>query len=445
MINIVVALGYPFSENEGGRTSHWGIIMGILLLQCGYSGQIQLRKPAEAGPQANISLIILIIIALGGPKHAIHILGFIAVLLKSLHIVSHQCRSGMFRRPTSELIMDGEFLYHIFFGLFCIAGLLIHPFAYSILLFDVAYREETLMNVIRSVTRNGRSIILTAILGIILCYLFSIVGYVYFRNDFVVDVDSINSNDSDIAEFGSTSVMTSEGGGGGDGGDDAKEHVCDTLLMCIITTLNQGLRNGGGIGDVLRSPSKTEPLYTVRVLYDLIFYFVIIVILLNLIFGVIIDTFADLRSEKQSKEDTLRNTCFICGLKRSAFDNKSVTFEYHIKKEHNMWNYIYFLVLLTKKDQTEFTGSECYVSRALKERKLEWFPRLRTSSLDTVDSDSSAFEIKKLSSLLEDTKEDLKIVYTDIKALKQRNEMKKQRVALHIPAPPTLLPTPMHI
>lgn len=217
--------------------------------------------------------------------------------------------------------------------------------------------------------------------------------------------------------------------------------------MCIITTLNQGLRNGGGIGDVLRAPSKTESLYTVRVLYDLIFYFVIIVILLNLIFGVIIDTFADLRSEKQHKEDTLRNTCFICGLPRSAFDNKSVTFEHHIKKEHNMWNYIYFLVLLNKKDQTEFTGSECYVSRALRERKLEWFPRLRTSSLDTVDADSSAFEIKKLSTLLEDTKEDLKTVCTDMKAL-QRNvklqELKKQRVALHIPAPPSLLPTPMN-
>lgn len=26
--------------------------------------------------------------------------------------------------------------------------------------------------------------------------------------------------------------------------------------MCIITTLNNGLRNGGGIGDVLRKPSS---------------------------------------------------------------------------------------------------------------------------------------------------------------------------------------------
>ena len=50
-----------------------------------------------------------------------------------------------------------------------------------------------------------------------------------------------------------------------------------------------------------------------RVIYDLLFFFIVIIIVLNLIFGVIIDTFADLRSEKQQKEEILKNTCFICG------------------------------------------------------------------------------------------------------------------------------------
>lgn len=38
---------------------------------------------------------------------------------------------------------------------------------------------------------------------------------------------------------------------------DGLERSCDTLIMCIITTLNNGLRNGGGIGDVLRKPSSS--------------------------------------------------------------------------------------------------------------------------------------------------------------------------------------------
>lgn len=56
-------------------------------------------------------------------------------------------------------------------------------------LFDVVYREETLLNVIRSVTRNGRSIILTAVLALILVYMFSIIGFMFFKDDFLVTVD----------------------------------------------------------------------------------------------------------------------------------------------------------------------------------------------------------------------------------------------------------------
>lgn len=37
---------------------------------------------------------------------------------------------------------------------------------------------------------------------------------------------------------------------------DSTERACDTLLMCIVTVMNHGLRNGGGVGDILRKPSK---------------------------------------------------------------------------------------------------------------------------------------------------------------------------------------------
>lgn len=60
-------------------------------------------------------------------------------------------------------------------------------------------------------------------------------------------------------------------------------------------------------------PPPQESLFPARVVYDLLFYFIVIIIVLNLIFGVIIDTFADLRSEKQKKEEILKTTCFICG------------------------------------------------------------------------------------------------------------------------------------
>ena len=39
--------------------------------------------------------------------------------------------------------------------------------------------------------------------------------------------------------------------------EEERERHCDSLIMCIVTTLNEGLRNGGGIGDILRKPSST--------------------------------------------------------------------------------------------------------------------------------------------------------------------------------------------
>lgn len=64
-------------------------------------------------------------------------------------------------------------------------------FVFFLQLFDLVYREETLLNVIKSVTRNGRSIVLTAVLALILVYLFSIVGYIFFKDDFILEVDRI--------------------------------------------------------------------------------------------------------------------------------------------------------------------------------------------------------------------------------------------------------------
>ena len=57
-----------------------------------------------------------------------------------------------------------------------------------------------------------------------------------------------------------------------------------------------------------------ERMFSLRFIYDLTFFLIVIVIIFqNLIFGVIIDTFADLRAEKNRKEEQLKNDCFICG------------------------------------------------------------------------------------------------------------------------------------
>ncbi len=66
----------------------------------------------------------------------------------------------------------------------------------------------------------------------------------------------------------------------------------------------------------------------------------------------------------------IQTACFILfiGLDRKSFDNKHVTFEDHIRKVHNMWNYVYFMVLINVKDPTEYTGPESYVHEMIEVR-----------------------------------------------------------------------------
>lgn len=56
-----------------------------------------------------------------------------------------------------------------------------------------------------------------------------------------------------------------------------------------------GIRAGGGIGEALGQLTRDSDHYWFRVIFDLSFFIIIIICLLNIIFGIIIDTFAALR------------------------------------------------------------------------------------------------------------------------------------------------------
>ncbi|XP_056606947.1 inositol 1,4,5-trisphosphate receptor type 1 isoform X5 [Triplophysa dalaica] len=432
LINLLVAFFYPL---DGMNDSPLDPSLSLLLWVCllGSLGFV-LMSPR---PNAVRVLVISIVLQLGfsvGLQHMLTLLGTFNVCNKIVFMVSFVGNRGTFTRGYRVMVMDREFLFHLLYLLICTLGLFGHVFFYSLLLFDLVNREETLLNVIKSVTRNGRSIVLTAVLGLILVYLFSIVGYMFFKDDFILEVNRIPNNTLE-------GVHLAEGFCSGKNGsclsvdddEDDAERACDSLWMCMITVLSHGLRSGGGVGDVLRKPSKEEHLFAARVVYDLLFFFLVIIIVLNLIFGVIIDTFADLRSEKQRKEEVLKTTCFICGLERDKFDNKTVTFEEHIKEEHNLWHYLFFIVLVRVKDSTEYTGPESYVAQMIKEHNLDWFPRMRAMSLVSSDGEGEQNELRSLQEKLESTMRlvsNLTNQLTELKEQMTEQRKHKQRIGL---------------
>ncbi|XP_036387842.1 inositol 1,4,5-trisphosphate receptor type 1 isoform X5 [Megalops cyprinoides] len=450
LMNLLVAFFYPLEGVRGGTLEpHLSALLWTAML---VSLAIVIVLPQPHGIRALIASTILRLIFSVGLEPTLFLLGAFNVCNKIIFLMSFVGNRGTFTRGYKAMIMDVEFLYHLLYLIICSLGVFVHVFFYSLLLFDLVYREETLLNVIKSVTRNGRSIVLTAVLALILVYLFSIVGYIFFKDDFILAVDRIpnktlESGASMVGDFLSAGVCRKDSGENCSTevvGEvvptqplavviEDKERTCDSLLMCIVTVLSHGLRSGGGVGDVLRKPSKEEPLFAARVIYDLLFFFMVIIIVLNLIFGVIIDTFADLRSEKQKKEEVLKTTCFICGLERDKFDNKTVTFEEHIKVEHNMWHYLFFIVLVKVKDSTEYTGPESYVAEMIREHNLDWFPRMRAMSLVSMDGEGEQNEIRNLQEKLEST---MKLVsnlsgqLTELKEQMTEQRKQKQRIGL---------------
>uniref|UniRef100_A0A673N2D8 Inositol 1,4,5-trisphosphate receptor n=1 Tax=Sinocyclocheilus rhinocerous TaxID=307959 RepID=A0A673N2D8_9TELE len=411
LINLAVALFYPFGDDgdEGVLPPFLSILLWVAVVVSTFTLFV---LPQRGGILAFLVTVIFRSIYTLGLGPTLLLLGAANLLNKIVFLVSFVGNQGTFTRGYKAVIMDVFFLLHVSYVIVCMLGLFVHEFFYSILLFDLVRREETLLNVMRSVTKNGRSIFLTAALAIILVYLFSIVGFLFFKDDFLMQVDRLPHTmkwfeKRDVCSVISIQLCLKED-------EDGTERVCDTLLMCIITVLNHGLRNGGGIADVLRKLSKEVN--------------GISSILLFLIFLL---TIPHRFSMGFRSEPFIFIICSSSGLERDKFDNKTVSFEEHIKSEHSMWHYLYFLVLVKVKDPTEYTGPESYVAQMIKEKNLDWFPRMRAMSLVNSEGESEQNEIRLVQERLDTTVTLMAQLTSQLSELKeQMTEQRKNKQRL---------------
>lgn len=123
-------------------------------------------------------------------------------------------------------------------------------------------------------------------------------------------------------------------------------------------------------------------------LIDVGFLVVVIIVLVEVVFGIILDSFADLRSQKETNERLSHTKCFICDIDKDRFDvkaNEGISFERHVQGEHNMWNYVYFLIYVFHKDPTKFTGTEQFIYNMARAKNLSFFPVLRSLVLEEAE------------------------------------------------------------
>ena len=277
----------------------------------------------------------------------------------------------------SFFLADSLFQYYVLYFGVSLLGFFSETIYYSFHLLDVITRFSALQNVVRAVADNIRSLSATFLLLVIIVYVYTSWTFFYIQDN-MYDWD-VNGYDSDIVG----------------------ENNCLTMYQCYVTMLDKGLRFGGGIGDV------TEPIhwnnmrekYFVKLAHDASFHIIVKVIMLNVLFGQIIDRFAILRDQKQQDERDRLGKCFICHQERLLFDKFCADqggFVSHIQHDHNMWMYVYYRLHLKQSDPSEHNGLESDVQRMIDCKDNNWIPRLNSIALqDHLDGEEDSKEAQE--------------------------------------------------
>jgi len=262
------------------------------------------------------------------------------------------------------------------------------PLIFAFHICDIALRARVLRYVLQSVYKNGLQVISTLLLGFIVIYLYTAVGYSFFKTATVSFAD---------------------------GAAD-----CSNLLNCWRDHLDFGLRGPPFVSDSdeLIGVKRTFLHWLYNVSWNIFITFVLVAI----ITGIIIDTFAELRSKQNEISDDILTRCFICSIDREIYDRHHLDFASHIRLEHNMWMYLFFRVYLKEKLEGDYSNIESDIAAKLATNNIQFFPIrealvLRTSAAAaSVTTQELALQLNDLDAKIGDVKQHVSL---EIKQLAQ--------------------------
>ena len=242
-------------------------------------------------------------------------------------------------------------------------GNVFHGYTYAFHLLYVVLGNDILQRVMTSVTKNGQALGYVALLILILIYIYSLVAFAFMREYF----------------------------------NHEEGKFCDNMWQCFVTSVRTGLLSGGGLGEAMSEygprqmfgPAGIAGVAGIKSVFDVSFFVLVTLIGLNVVFGIIVDTFSELRAERNEVADTIENECFVCALKSADFDHYGNGWQQHVKKEHHMWDYLYFLRHLDEKSPSMYTYLEQHVAEMIFLEDYSFFPYKRALSLRKATSASA--------------------------------------------------------
>ena len=102
---------------------------------------------------------------------------------------------------------------------------------------------------------------------------------------------------------------------------------CDSTWKCLLTAIDRSFKYDGGLGGFLTPSNEVKPndvtYFMVRFAFDNIYFILLMIIMINIVSGIIIDTFGTLREELNEYNFDLENYCFICGFDKEVIEKSS--------------------------------------------------------------------------------------------------------------------------
>ena len=264
-----------------------------------------------------------------------------------------------FKIKWKAIFGKGELTPFLLYLLFTIPGVINGlRFFYSFSLLSILSLSQTLNNIIKSLGVKGNSLAWTTVFTLVLLYEFAGWGFYYQRDRFYETA-----------------------------GRDKPDQMCESLIYCFLTMINNGMRWHCGVGKITRSESYILHFWPFvhRFAFDLLFFWIIEAMMLKIVYGIILDSFGELRQAHYLIEKDIANNCFICNIEKDECEKNNISFEEHCNQVHNVWDYAFYMITLRMKEASTLNSSNARNRKKIIEKSVDWLP---DASLDKLEDNN---------------------------------------------------------
>ena len=96
--------------------------------------------------------------------------------------------------------------------------------------------------------------------------------------------------------------------------------------------------------------------------------------MIDLVFGIILGTFSEMREEERLSDNDKINHCFLCHITREIIEKRKEDFQYHKEKRHNLWTYVDYMIFLKFSELSRLNSINLFARTNLDNKNICFLP-----------------------------------------------------------------------